>query len=508
MKIRCIAGAVYFCAAGLLSATSLDDKIKAFEEALQKTAEVKLDGSPGIWPRNRDVTVADLNMVIQRGNNDGEISAIVSRLMATHPSDTVQKAGGAIIEELQVERADRAKVFASRAEATLSEAADAITHAKTAGDLDGIVKSLKALQNPEGGVPQDAGQDVANRIASTYQFATQWQNYLAAAANANWPEAQNSLRSIVENPRIDAPEFFPRSEILARYEAAFHGGAPINATATPTAATSDPDPILHKIQKPEDLEICLPQLEQTSTVPGYQPWDWSEFIALARARDNALAGLPFTIDFQKAVNGPEYGDDWSRITAMELLYLLPYYFDTEVSAPPKEGESLAAYLDRIVAQANGDGNLALVQRVTAVQASLTGSANETNPTVSGTSQFLAGLSHDAAGQYDLAVNSYEHALQEADSSLQIKVVGDRLAAIKKDHPDDFEKGWATFVTPPPPNTDSYGRSYGSPNMQNPAFGNRPWIVSVLPIPGTISIPAKTTPPATNSAPAAPPAETK
>ena len=153
MKIRCIAGVVYFSAAGVLFASSLDDKIKAFEAAVQKTPAVKGDASLGAWPRGRELTVEDLNVLVQRGNRDEEMAGIISRLMSTHPSDAVQQTGIAVIDELQAERAERQKAFSTKANAVLAEAQDAISHAKTAADLDKILTSLKALQDPQGQAP-------------------------------------------------------------------------------------------------------------------------------------------------------------------------------------------------------------------------------------------------------------------------------------------------------------------------------------------------------------------
>ena len=509
MNIRSLVVAAYLGATAALSGATLDDKIKSFEDAVKFAPEVKSDSTPGVWPRGRDLTIEDLELAVQRGG-EANIEGVVSQLMATHPSDNVRDAGEAVLHELEAKRKERASEYEDNANSALAETPDALAQAKTAADLDGILKEFQALQNPQG-TSSDPGvsPEIANKISTTFQYITQWQDYLAASSSGNWQEAQNALRVILNNRQIDAPIFFPRSQILARYEATFGNGAAVpNAKLGYT--TTDPDPILAKIRKPEDVEKTMPDLEQVGPLPGYDPYDWSELIALAKARDNALAGLAFEVDLKKAMTWPDWGDQLSRITAMQLLFLLPYYFDTQTSDPPKKNEATTAYLDRLSATASAKGNLALLQRVVAVQVAL-GTAGQEGSAI-GTQQFLAGLSQDAAGQYDPAVVSYENALKTPDRFLPVKIVGERLSAIKAANPDDFDKGMTTFLTPPL--AASYGRP-GMPPWMSPGMppgvpgqlGNRFNQISVLPIPMTISVPSQGTPPPSSNT-ASPTPDTK
>ena len=390
---------------------------------------------------------------------------------------------------------DRTKAFDAKAHAILSEASAAVTHAKKVDDLDGILEKLRALQNAQnlaGGAA--ASPAVANEISGTFQFITLWQDYLAAMSARSWPDAQNILRRILDDRRPDSPAFFPRSQILMKYEEATHGGArPPDAPPMPGSIT-DPDIIMAKIKKPEDLEKYLPELQTILPPPGFEPWDWSEFIALSKARDDCLAGFTVQLDLKKALDPPDWGDQYSRIVAMELLVLLPHYLGTEISDPPKEKETLTTYLERVAASAHTAGNLALLQRVVAVQVALGTSRCGSAP---GTQVFLGGLSQDAAGQYVAAVISYEAALKEPDRFLPVEIVGARLAAIKAAHPDEFNKGMTTFLTPPPINPYRPGTPgmppWGMPGMP-PQMGMNPFQIGVLPIPMTLPIPLQTTVP--------------
>lgn len=54
---------------------------------------------------------------------------------------------------------------------------------------------------------------------------------------------------------------------------------------------------------------------------------------------------------------------------------------------------------------------------------------------------------DVAAQYAQAVNSYERALALGSDIVPPKLIGDRLAAIKSEHPDEFKTGLDTYLTP-------------------------------------------------------------
>ena len=504
MKLFCIAGVGWLCGLAGVSGAGLDDQIKAFEAAVKGAPVAKTGTTSPLYPMGRGLTVEDFDQAAQRDStNELNIEQLAQQLMAVHPSDAVQRAGEDLIGQLESRRKTRAAAYASEANAVLVKAADAVKQAKKPAELDEILRDLRALQNPQGEVDySDAGASgLANKISTTFQFVTQWQDYLSAAGSGNRERAQNSLRAILENRQIDAPSFFPRSEILARLVLA-EGGNPADSNLPDSAAAAtDPDSILEKITKPDDLEPALPQLARVGAAPGMGPWDWSGLQSLAKARDDAIAGLAVDLNVNQVMNGPVWGDNVSRIEAMELLAILPYYLGTEASDPPKGTETVTAYLDRLAATASAGGNLPLLQRALAMKVALGTTRDSTNGPAPGTQQFLSGLSLDAAGQYELAVIAYEHALTGPDFFLPVKIVSDRLAAIKAAHPDDFQKGLTTFLTPPEP-VSPYGNPmlppWARPNPYNPyAPYNRP--VTPLPLPMTITIPAM---PAPASAPTA------
>jgi len=486
---------LYLLGAVAASGTTLDDKVKAFEDALKISPLVKNDASVHLSRFGRILEPQDLEIMLQHRDNEMSAEGAVSQLMSTHPSEIVQQTGEDLLHELESQRKKANEEFEAKANAVLVKVPEVVRQAKKAMDLDDVLKDLQSLQNSG---PSSSGYnatpELTEKINATLQFVTQWQDYLSALGSGNKEDARNSLRNILENRQIDAPQFFPRSEILARYVEA-SGGNPNAGNSTPEGGPTDPDVILDKVKKVDDVEGILPDLFRVPSPSSGPAWDWSELVTLDKAREDALAGLAVWLDLKKAMNGPVWGRNISRIVAMELLVLLPHYLGTDVSDPPKENETVISYLDRLSATANSNGNLALLQRAIAVKVAL--ADGQENGAARGTEQFLAGLSQDAAGQYEPAVLSYENALKEPDGFLPVQIVGERLAAIKATHPDDFEKGLTAFMTPAA--TSPYP-GYGPPPwMQSGAFGN-PYAnrISVLPIPMSISIPARTTAPSETS----------
>jgi len=398
-------------------------------------------------------------------------------------------------ERLEEQRHRKAQDFAAKTNAVLADTKLAVTHAQSASDLDKILAELSAIAGPQvQPYALDAdSQALLGQLNSAQQFVSAWQDYLSASSTSNTEQARNALERILNNTQNDSLGYFPRSKLLALRDGTSGATASTLSTESPTDREDD---LLAKVKTVHDVDSVL---DKTFAIPS-QSTDLSGIRLLEQARFDAGAGLPVTLDVSAATTNNFYGDNISRTTALELLAILPYYFGTEKSDLPHEGETLNDYLDRLAASANTAGNLALLQRVIATKIAVT----RDHPIIFGTQPaiFLAGLSQEAAGQYAPAVVSYEKSLQEFDALTPIKIVGDRLAAIKAAHPNEFAQGMTSFLTPQPLPTMDPRFPPGWPG-QYPGFP-RPYpyppnLTSALPIPMTLSIPARAS---TNAAPAA------
>jgi hypothetical protein len=507
MRFYSIASLFLVCGTLASADPSLNQDLADFESAVKAAPPAKTapaDAPPPNGIDGRTVALRDLDQAISRGDAEIQIESLVNNLMAQYSSDAVQKAGDKIFQELEALRKARAQDFATRANAVLAEAQKVIPRARKPSDLDDLLRKLgefqvsgnmpisSAMIIPRGDLAY-ASPALAQDISYTFTFATKWQDYLSAYDNGNADEARNVLQSLLRNTQPGAPSYFPRSVLLDKLVEATEGNPQTSPPVAPNSppAQTDPDPILEKITSVDQIDPALPKLARIANQSPGLMWDWSELVALEQARDDLLAGLPVSLDLKRTVNGPVFGDFLSRIEAMELLVILPYYFQTQHSNPPKKDETVTAYLDRLAHTANQAGDLALLQRVIAAKYALKTAHDEPTPPPAfypsspwgtppppppATTRFLAGLSQEAAEQYVPAVVSYEEALKNSDNTTPLDIIGSRLATIRAAHPDDFANGLSAFLTPPPVSQ--------FPGMPPPM---QPITVTVFPIPQTISI---------------------
>jgi hypothetical protein len=129
--------------------------------------------------------------------------------------------------------------------------------------------------------------------------------------------------------------------------------------------------------------------------------------------------------------------------------VLPRALGLPESVKLDENETVEHFFDRIQVEAREKGDadfLLLVQNVKNQMNQLKGPpaallTNELQP-------FVAAQHQEAAGQFALAVASYQTALQSGSNAIPPKVIGSRLDAIKATHPKEFEEGMRIFLTQP------------------------------------------------------------
>ena len=350
MRFHFIAVCVFATSAAI--GAPADDKIKAFEDALK--ASPPATGKPvSIMNRaGQPLTVEDLDALVQRGGSPMQVENVVEQLMVTHPSAEVQKAGIDLIQELETERKARAAAFETKANEVLGKILETLTQAKKPSDLDQTLKDLQDLQSTIGSPVEGVSPALLDKINQTFQYVTQWQDYMAGMASGDRKQAVDSLCAILNanNQSINAPIILPRSQLLDLVVLAAGGNpnaqAQSPAPPPPPEPVVDPDDVLAKIKTLDDFAKVLPELIHVTGPNSPIPVDWSFLTGLDKARTDAAAGMPVTVDIKSAMRSSYWGDNVSRIVAMELLATLPYYFDAENSNPPKTQEGVKDYLDR------------------------------------------------------------------------------------------------------------------------------------------------------------------
>jgi hypothetical protein len=162
---------------------------------------------------------------------------------------------------------------------------------------------------------------------------------------------------------------------------------------------------------------------------------------------------------------------------------------------PKPGETVDAYIQRVADQAKAAGDVPLMTRARDVQRWLGAGGyqggSENNPAIT---MFMAGQNQETAGQFMLAIMSYENALRIGRDDVPAKAIGDRLKALQTEHPGEFEEAMKNILNPTHRDGNfglpGAGRPY--PMGRGPSGAERPLVV-----PGqSASVPPTATPAAT------------
>ncbi len=354
----------------------------------------------------------------------------------------MQTAGKALLAELDARKKARADALKAQINEVMSRASDILAKAQKTQDLDGLLDDLQKVHSSSISYDPEA-QAQMNRVNSAYQFVAQWLDYLSARDSGNIQAAQDTLRNLSNSNRQGDAALVPRSEILARLVALTQTKPSPAAPEKPPAP--DPESIISGIKTLDEMEPALKSLRVLSANNNPTP-DTQVLENLIAPYSNANNGMPVTLSpgNQNFYNGnPD--PDMDRVKAMLMLYLLPRYIGSGAPAT-NPGESVNDYLNRAIATTAAKQDWISLQRVIEAEKNMANGQNQTPGTMAVRS-FFAGLNQEAAGQYSQAVTSYQSALRDPDDAVPAKVIGDRLAAIKKDHPADYDEGMKPSTAP-------------------------------------------------------------
>jgi hypothetical protein len=475
-----------------VQAAPLDDEIQKFADTYKSTSK----SSGGDMQMDRMTAVAaQLESTLQAPGGETNLAALVKQLMATNPDASVQNIGKELLADLDARKKARADAAAAQLKDVTTRATDILLKAQKAQELDGLLADLQKLQTSSGGGYDPDVQAQTARVNAVYQFISQWQDYLSAKDNGNSQEAQNALRNLSNSGRQGESVLVPRSEILSRLNDltnAAKSAAP-NAVASGAPQAIDEDPILDGIKTLDDMEPALKTL-MAKGYPNNQTGTTQALGQLVNLYALSKNGLPTTLDFSPNYNIQNQAPGIERLRAMLLIYLLPSFIGS--GAPtPNPNEYVTDYLNRAIDSAETRQDWKSLQRIIEAETKIARVQNFPE----GTRSFLSGLNQEIAGQYALAISSYQNSLKYPDDYVPAKVVGDRLAAIKKDHPTEYEEGMKKFSNPPAP-------AYLNPYMIRPGMGYPQSMPGAAGLPG-MGNPAPTPPalPSTLPAPTRPPA---
>ncbi len=347
-----------------------------------------------------------------------------------------------LIAELRAQTANKAKEFREKFDSVVRSALVDGLKAKTAKELDvpisEIGKLRKQIRNSEnrGDSQYSLNNDLLQNVEQALML---YQDGLMQKPDASKRDVGESLRLMTSTVSRGLGDLMPRSELLERIQAASERVSPAvkkPAISYVEAETQVRDTV-RNIKKLEELGAAIDKIDAVYSTMRQTGGHYSDTNILTNLRsyrrtyDELRAGTATSMSFANA-SGSTFGlDELGPIKNMLVIFALPRVLRTPENMAPGENEPVSSYLQRVL-------DAAEAMRLSTVASPSDSAAMR---------QFFAGLNQERARQRSAAVTSYLAALKTGSQAVPSEHIGDRLEAIKKEFPSDFEAGEATTNTP-------------------------------------------------------------
>lgn len=422
---------------------------------------------------------------------------------ASPPSADISTLGSSPAAEQKKDDATTAKM-----KAEFQHLRGLVNAAKKPEDLDPVLFDLQKYENGNflSGITPD-NQELYQQLVGGVQFAKEWQNYLSHMATGQTDMARSDLSSLSQNNY--GAGLIPRSRILALLA---NPPAPNPGDATPVANNGlDYWKMIEAMNSLDDLEPTLDRLNALSandaTARGYA----ERLAPMVEIYGDLKSGLPTSVNIN-FMGGTEGAGATAKINALLMNFILAHYFDTYKGAPPADNETPAAYVTRVKNDAFAGQDWPLLKKALTAHAflyrNIAAASGAPDNETAGFDDLVAGINQEEAGQYALAVASFQDALKAGSLDIPAKFIGTRLDEIKRDHPAEYDSGMATFLSPPMPQYNPGMNPGMNPAMYNammyqqrfrPGMPGYPGALPtqqpnpVLSIPGARTVPASAPP---------------
>ncbi len=504
-----LAAAVFALAAPPVRATPLDDRVAELKHAVEKEATMRANApnnpngfvNPGLTPAMIDASIDQIVAQMENPAYGTNMDAQLAQITSMYTSTEVQEASTNLLNEIKKERKDKADAEIAAAKALITRAGQAITQAKKPEDLDSLIAEMSKHGNtPYGGDSAlQNDQELSRQFSSDFEFVKKWQEYLAHLAIGQTEQARSDLQVMSQNHYGEG--LLPRSKLLELESPDTLLASSSKTSPASTTPALQAQAILDGIKTLDDIKPALQKLEPLRQSDMQELQNVYSLLSQMQTNyEDLKAGLPAqsNINFGYNTNGMTVPP---AVRAQMLLFTLQVQFESYKGPPPAPGEKPVEFVDRVIADALARQDWELLRQADGARSGLTlNSGFGTSTYVPAVGSIIAAEHQEAAGQYTLAVQSYETALKSDDPSVPAKIIGDKLAAIQRDHPKEFADGMQLTVTPPAPHYYSTPAQMYRPNPYLPPGALNP--ITPAPIPSSLlSSPASTN---TAPTPAAPP----
>jgi len=403
---------------------------------------------------------AQVKTMLNRALTQGDFNTLqetLSQIQAMAPGDEVAKLCEAIGAKAQAEQTARLQAYMSSVNAQVAEAVKAAFAAKEPKELDTYIIGLSQKDSAPDYRVGEAGRNSAEKAQAAVSFLCHWQDYLQQMKSGNVDAGARVLRELAND--TSRYPFVPRSEILGR----------INGSPNDNGDGSPVQPAVPSVQGKTlaDVDALIIQTRELLS-RNRNAQDLQQFLqkldALAQAREAARSGLlgqafGYCTNRDLMMNGQDY---LLPLRQELLAQILPDYVGVAKTYPMGKDETAPDYLLRITKEARTKGDWMTAWKAMDTYRAVAYANGSGQPAwlsgeIQGLSQFIVAQNLEAAGQYVDAIRAYKRVLSQQGEDLPIKETTDRLAALKKEHPDDFDAASkpAEIVRPVPMNPNLY-----------------------------------------------------
>jgi hypothetical protein len=273
-----------------------------------------------------------------------------------------------------------------------------------------------------------------SKVNEGARLVQEWQDYLFALENGKSAAAMSTMKNIAQ--REQNVFDIPRSEILTRVQSL--------ENAEKNEIKSVSEPIFKSIRTLDDLAPALAQLRANSSL--YHSPELNMQLSALEAISKAYTA--FKNGFSTSLpgySGPTETDPLvNKLRGQFLLLVLPRILGTEGKNMPNNDETVEHYLQRMSDAALAAKDYDLLGRVIMVRRdvslSLAGSVDARSmQEFTALGSFREGQNEERAQRFMEAVLAYMRTLRSGTPVVPAEVVGERLTAIERDHPEEYRR---------------------------------------------------------------------
>lgn len=423
-------------------ATVTDDLIEEFKDEVQSLPKDK-----SIDRGRIDLIVPLLRKTEWSESKNEQLLTYLDQARLGGPTEKLRAIAKTLSAELRKEIELHDAALLAEFTKTIGDGIKAIMTAKSPKDLDqpyaAVVKLFNAHQRsfrlPQLTEKRQQLEECMNLLRSVQDALT--------PITGNGPRRMYSTVSLLTN--VDFSEWVPRSELTQRVKELQQI---IEITAADGSLNADQwtkkvNALIGGIKTLDDLAGTLKAIDALPLLSSYgaPSLGVEDLRSYATAYEQLKRGQASTISFPDRQLRPNPNTAILQGVRDQLVaYALPRLLMLPEGTALKPGETALTFLQRTLAQAKEKRDWLLVGRALDLSQRFALQIGTVASDSSALTLFLAGYNQDRAQQYSQAVTSYLAVLKTGSQIVPAEHVGELLAALKKNHPTEYETASRAF----------------------------------------------------------------